>query len=127
MPRAKRGVKARRRRKKVLKLARGMSESRRTTYSVTKRAVFKALKYAYSGRKQKKRDFRALWIVRINAACRAYGIPYSRFINGLKIANIGLNRKSLADMAVNDPSGFERVLEQVREVVVVQPSVKSDA
>jgi large subunit ribosomal protein L20 len=118
MPRAKRGVKARRRRKKILKLARGMYASRRTTYSVAKRAVFKALKYAYAGRKQKKREFRSLWIVRINAACRSYGISYSRFINGLKTANIDLNRKSLADMAVNDPTGFAHVIQKVKEVVV---------
>ncbi|HEY3275588.1 MAG TPA: 50S ribosomal protein L20 [Syntrophorhabdaceae bacterium] len=122
MPRAKRGVKARRRRKKILKLARGMYESRRTTYSVAKRAVFKALKYAYSGRKQRKRDYRALWIVRINAACRPYGITYSRFINGLKTASIDLNRKSLADMAINDPSGFAKVVTKVKEVMVAQPS-----
>jgi large subunit ribosomal protein L20 len=122
MPRAKRGFKARRRRKKILKLARGMYESRRTTYSVAKRAVFKALKYAYAGRKQKKREFRSLWIVRINAACRPYGISYSRFINGLKTANIMLNRKSLADMAINDPSGFENVIEKVKATVVVKPS-----
>jgi large subunit ribosomal protein L20 len=116
MPRAKRGVKARRRRKKILKLARGMYASRRSTYTMAKRTVFKALKYAYSGRKQRKRDFRSLWIVRINAACRAYGIPYSRFMNGLKTANITLNRKTLADMAVNDPSGFENVIAKVKEV-----------
>jgi large subunit ribosomal protein L20 len=122
MPRAKRGVKARRRRKKILKLARGMYESRRTTYSVAKRAVFKALKYSYEGRKQKKREFRRLWIARINAACRSYGITYSRFINGLKSANIELNRKSLADMAVTDPSGFEHVIKKVKEVMVAQPS-----
>lgn len=118
MPRAKRGVKARRRRKKILKLARGMYASRRTTYSVAKRAVFKALSYSYRDRRQKKRDFRSLWIVRINAACRAHGLPYSRFINGLKAANISLNRKSLAEMAVNDPTGFENVINKVREVVV---------
>jgi large subunit ribosomal protein L20 len=120
MPRAKRGVKARRRRKKILKLARGMYASRRSTYTMAKRTVFKALKYAYSGRKQRKRDFRSLWIVRINAACRAYGIPYSRFINGLKTANITLNRKTLADMAVNDPSGFENVITKVKEVALQQ-------
>lgn len=118
MPRAKRGVKARRRRKKILKLAKGMYASRRTTYSVAKRAVFKALSYAYRDRRQKKRDFRTLWIARINAACRSYGIPYSRFINGLKAANINLNRKSLADMAVNDPAGFENVIVKVKEVMV---------
>jgi large subunit ribosomal protein L20 len=118
MPRAKRGVKARRRRKKILKLARGMNASRRTTYSVAKRAVFKALTYAYRDRRQKKRDFRSLWIARINAACRSYGIPYNRFINGLKAANISLNRKSLAEMAVNDPSGFENVVTKVKQVMV---------
>ncbi|MCX5801966.1 MAG: 50S ribosomal protein L20 [Proteobacteria bacterium] len=120
MPRAKRGVKARRRRKKILKLARGMYASRRSTYTMAKRTVFKALKYAYTGRKQRKRDFRSLWIVRINAACRAYGIPYSRFMNGLKTANITLNRKTLADMAVNDPSGFENVIAKVKEVALQQ-------
>ena len=118
MPRAKRGFKARRRRKKILKLAKGMYASRRTTYSVAKRAVFKALSYAYRDRRQRKRDFRTLWIARINAACRVYGIPYSRFINGLKSANINLNRKSLADMAVNDPAGFESVILKVKEVMV---------
>jgi large subunit ribosomal protein L20 len=118
MPRAKRGVKARRRRKKILKLAKGMYASRRTTYSVAKRSVFKALAYSYRDRRQKKRDFRTLWIARINAACRVYGIPYSRFINGLKAANINLNRKSLADMAVNDPAGFENVIVKVKEMMV---------
>jgi len=118
MPRAKRGFKARRRRKKILKLAKGMYASRRTTYSVAKRAVFKALSYAYRDRRQRKRDFRTLWIARINAACRVYGIPYSRFINGLKSANINLNRKSLADMAINDPAGFESVILKVKEVMV---------
>ncbi|OPX93119.1 MAG: 50S ribosomal protein L20 [Syntrophorhabdus sp. PtaU1.Bin002] len=121
MPRAKRGFKARRRRKKILSLARGMYESRRTTYSMAKRTVYKALQYAFAGRKQKKRDFRALWIVRINAACRAHGIPYSRFINGLNVANIGLNRKSLADMAVNDPAGFENIVLKVKETIAAQP------
>jgi large subunit ribosomal protein L20 len=118
MPRVKRGFKTRRRHKKLLKLARGMYGTRKNVYSVAKRAVFKALKYAYAGRKQRKRDFRSLWIVRINAACRAQGIPYSRFIHGLKAANITLDRKSLAEMAVNDPSGFETVVAKVKEVMV---------
>lgn len=117
MPRAKRGFKARQRRKKIFKLAKGMTARRKNVYSVAKRSVYKALKYAYTGRKERKRDFRSLWIVRINAACRAYGIPYNRFINGLKVANIALNRKSLADMAVNDPVGFEQVVARVRSVV----------
>ncbi|MHB8110698.1 MAG: 50S ribosomal protein L20 [Syntrophorhabdaceae bacterium] len=117
MPRAKRGYKARQRRKKIFKLAKGMTQRRKNVYSVAKRSVFKALKYAYMGRKERKRDFRALWIVRINAACRSLGIPYSRFINGLKVANITLNRKILADMAVNDPAGFEQVVTNVKAVM----------
>ncbi|OPY72042.1 MAG: 50S ribosomal protein L20 [Syntrophorhabdus sp. PtaU1.Bin050] len=121
MPRAKRGFKARRRRKKILSLARGMYESRRSTYSMAKRTVYKALQYAFAGRKQKKRDFRALWIVRINAACRTHGISYSRFMNGLNVANISLNRKSLADMAVNDPAGFENIVLKVKETIAAQP------
>ncbi len=116
MPRVKRGFKARQRRKKIFKLAKGMTARRKNVYSVAKRSVFKALKNAYSGRKERKRDFRSLWIVRINAACRSYGIPYNRFINGLKVANIALNRKSLADMAVNDPAAFEQVVAKVKEV-----------
>jgi len=115
MPRAKRGFKARRRRNKLLKLASGMVARRKNVYSVAKRSVFKALKNAYSGRKEKKRDFRSLWIVRINASCRALGMSYSRFMNGLKAANIALNRKSLADMAVNDPTGFEQVVAKAKE------------
>ena len=115
MPRAKRGFKARRRRKKILSLARGMYDRRRSAYSIAKRTVFKALKYAFAGRKQKKRDFRSLWITRINAACRLNGISYSRFINGLTVANIALNRKSLADMAINDPTGFENIVAEVKK------------
>lgn len=115
MPRVKRGTKARARRKKILKLARGMSQARRRQFSAAEQAVKRALRYAYMGRKQKKRDFRSLWITRINAACRASGIPYSRFMHGLKLAKIDLNRKSLADMAVKDPTGFEVLLQRARE------------
>lgn len=122
MPRAKRGFKARRRRKKILSLARGMYDRRRSAYSIAKRTVFKALQYAFAGRKQKKRDFRALWITRINAACRSHGIPYSRFIHGLNVAQITLNRKSLADMAVNDPAGFKNIVIRVKEATVTRPS-----
>ena len=118
MPRVKRGFKARHRRNKVLKLARGMYGSRRTMYSAAKRSVQTALRYSYVGRKQKKRDFRSLWIVRINAACSSYGISYSRFIYGLKTLEIDLNRKVLADMAVNDPQGFKGVVDRVKEAVV---------
>ena len=122
MPRAKRGTKARARRNKILKAARGMVGARRSVYKVAQQSVFRAMKHAFAGRKQKKRDFRVLWIARINAACRPYGISYSRFINGLKSANIELNRKSLADMAVNDPTGFEHVIRKVKEVIVARPS-----
>ncbi len=122
MPRAKRGFKARRRRKKILSLARGMYDRRRSAYSIAKRTVFKALKYAFAGRKQKKRDFRSLWITRINAACRSHGIPYSRVMNGLTVANITLNRKSLADMAINDPAGFENIVLKVKQATSTRPS-----
>lgn len=80
------------------------------------------MQYAFAGRKQKKRDFRALWIARINAACRSYDISYSRFMNGLNMANIELNRKSLADMAVNDPAGFENIVTRVKEIIATRPS-----
>ena len=122
MPRVKRGFKARRRRKKILSLARGMYDRRRSAYSIAKRTVFKALKYAFAGRKQKKRDFRSLWITRINAACRLNGISYSRFINGLTVANIALNRKSLADMAINDPTGFENIVAEVKKATSARTS-----
>jgi large subunit ribosomal protein L20 len=118
MPRAKRGTKARARRKKILKAARGMVGARRTVYKVAQQSVFRAMQHAFAGRKQKKRDFRALWITRINAACRSYGIPYNQFMHALKLSNITLNRKSLADMAVNDPSGFSILVQKVRERAV---------
>ena len=118
MPRVKRGTKARARRKKILKLARGMFSGRHRLYSAAQRAVFRSLQYAYAGRKQRKRDFRALWITRINAACRSYDIPYGQFMHGLKLANIELNRKVLADMAVRDPSGFESLVQQVKGAVL---------
>ena len=114
MPRAKRGTKARARRKKILKAARGMVGARRTVYKVAQQSVFRAMQHAFAGRKQKKRDFRSLWITRINAACRTYGIPYSLFIHGLKLQTSGLNRKSLADMAVNDPTGFGTLIEKAK-------------
>jgi large subunit ribosomal protein L20 len=115
MPRVKRGTKARARRKKVLKLARGMYARRHSIFSAAEQSVKRALRYAYMGRKQRKRDFRTLWIARINAACREHGMAYSRFMHGLKLANIELNRKSLADMAVKDPSGFQGLVQRVKE------------
>ncbi|MFI3187937.1 50S ribosomal protein L20 [Crenothrix sp. D3] len=111
MPRVKRGVTARARHKKILKLAKGYYGARSRVYRVAKQAVIKAGQYAYRDRKQKKRQFRALWIVRINAAARMYGISYSRLINGLNKANVGIDRKVLADLAVRDIEAFGKIAE----------------
>jgi len=106
MARVKRGVTARARHKKILKLAKGYYGARSRVYRVAKQAVIKAGQYAYRDRKQKKRQFRALWIVRINAAARQFGISYSRLINGLNKANVAVDRKVLADLAVRDIDAF---------------------
>lgn len=110
MARVKRGVTARRRHKKVIKAAKGYYNARRKVFRVAKQAVTKALQYAYIGRKQKKRNFRSLWIARINAATRSRGMSYSRFINGLLKAGITLDRKVLADIAVHDAKGFDALV-----------------
>lgn len=107
--RIKRGYKARRRRKKVLKLAKGFRGGRSKLYRTAADAVDKALMYAYRDRRARKRDFRRLWISRINAAARMNDISYSKLIHGLKVANIELDRKVLADLAVSDPAGFAQV------------------
>lgn len=107
--RVKRGFKARRRRKKVLKLAKGYRGGRSKLYRTAADAVDKALMYAYRDRRVRKRDFRRLWIVRINAATRMNNLSYSKFIHGLKLANIKLDRKVLAELAISDPSGFTRI------------------
>ena len=114
MARVKRGVTARRRHKKILKQAKGYYHARRKVFRVAKQAVTKALQYAYIGRKQKKRQFRALWIVRINAAARQYGMSYSRLMNGLKKADITLDRKVLADLAVHDIKAFGALAERAK-------------
>ena len=114
MARVKRGVTARRRHKKVLKAAKGYYNARRKVFRVAKQAVTKALQYAYIGRKQKKRHFRTLWIARINAAARANGLSYSRFMNGLLKAGITLDRKVLADIAVHDAAGFTALTEKAK-------------
>ncbi len=111
MPRVKRGVTARARHKKILKQARGYYGARSRVYRVAKQAVIKAGQYAYRDRKQRKRQFRALWIVRINAAARLCGISYSRFINGLSKANVAIDRKMLADLAVRDMDAFAHIAE----------------
>ena len=109
MPRVKRGVTARARHKKVLKQAKGYYGARSRVYRVAKQAVIKAGQYAYRDRKQRKRQFRALWIVRINAAARMFGISYSRLINGLTKANVKIDRKVLADIAVRDIESFGKI------------------
>ena len=106
MPRVKRGVTARARHKKVLKQARGYYGARSRVYRVAKQAVIKAGQYAYRDRRQRKRQFRALWIVRINAAARECGLSYSRFMNGLKLASIEIDRKVIADIAVLDKEAY---------------------
>lgn len=106
MPRVKTGVVRRRRHKKVLKAARGFYSGRRKHFRKAKEQLERSLVYAFRDRRQKKRDIRKLWIVRINAACRLNDINYSRFMNGLKLANIDLDRKILADMAMNDAAAF---------------------
>lgn len=117
MARVKRSVTARARHKKVLKKAKGYYSARRTVYRVAKQAVIKAGQYAYRDRKQKKRQFRNLWVVRINAAARLNGLSYSRFIAGLKLANIEIDRKILADIAVFDKDAFAAIAKQVKDVL----------
>ncbi|KPK37618.1 MAG: 50S ribosomal protein L20 [Gammaproteobacteria bacterium SG8_47] len=114
MPRVKRGVTAHARHKKVIDEAAGYRGRRKNVYRVAKQAVIKAGQYAYRDRRQRKRQFRALWIVRINAAANENGLSYSRFINGLKKANIEIDRKVLADMAVFDKPAFAALVEQAK-------------
>jgi len=117
MPRVKRGVTARARHKKVLDAAKGYRGRRSRVYRVAKQAVMRAGQYAYRDRRNKKRVFRALWITRINAATREHGLTYSKFINGLKKAEIALDRKVLADMAVTDKPAFAAIVYQVKATI----------
>ena len=114
MTRAKKGFKARRRRNKILELASGYRGSRSTRYSTALQVVRRGLVYAYRDRKVKKRDFRSLWIVRINAACRELGIKYSEFINGLKKQNIAIDRSVLANLAATDTQAFSTLVSQAK-------------
>jgi large subunit ribosomal protein L20 len=114
MPRVKRGVTARARHKKVIKAAKGYRGRRGNVFRIAKQAVMRAGQYAYRDRRNKKRTFRALWITRINAACRELGVTYSVFIAGTKKASIELDRKVLADMAVNDKAGFAAIVAQAQ-------------
>ena len=114
MPRSANSVASRKRRKKILKKAKGYFGRRKNVYTVAKNAVEKGLTYAYRDRKTKKRVFRSLWITRINAAARQHGLSYSELINKLKIKGIEINRKVLADLAVNNPDGFKAIIEKVK-------------
>jgi large subunit ribosomal protein L20 len=114
MPRSKNAVASRARRKKVMKLAKGYFGSRKNVWTVAKNAVEKALTYAYVGRKLKKRNFRSLWIARINAGVRPYGMSYSEFMGKVHKNGIELNRKVLADLAMNHPDAFKAVVEKVK-------------
>ncbi|WP_369602057.1 50S ribosomal protein L20 [Hahella sp. SMD15-11] len=117
MPRVKRGVTARRRHKKVLKQAKGYYGARSRVFRVAKQAVIKAGQYAYRDRRQRKRQFRALWIARINAGARANGLSYSRLIAGLRKANIEIDRKVLADLAMNEKAAFAVIVEKAKEAL----------
>lgn len=115
MARVKKGVTARRRHKKVLKLAKGFRGARSKLFRPANQFVMKALKHAYAGRKLRKRDFRKLWITRINAGARMSGLSYSRFMNGLKLAGIQMNRKVLSEMAIYDKEGFAQLVEVAKQ------------
>lgn len=120
MPRVKRSVVARARHKKVIKLAKGYRGRRKNVYRIAKQAVMKAGQYAYRDRRQRKRQFRSLWIARINAAVRELGMTYSTFMNGLKKSGIDLDRKVLADLAVFDKVAFEKITIQVKACLANQ-------
>jgi large subunit ribosomal protein L20 len=114
MPRVKRGVTAHARHKKILTLAKGYRGRRKNVYRIAKQAVMKAGQYAYRDRRTRKRVFRQLWIARINAASRSHGVTYSRFMAGLKMAKIEIDRKVLSDMAIHDPAGFSSIVDKVK-------------
>ena len=117
MARIKGGMNAKKKHNRVLKLAKGYRGARSKQYRVAKQSVMRALKESYNGRKQKKRQFRQLWIARINAAARINGLSYSKFMYGLKLANVDLNRKVLSEMAVNDAEGFAKLAELAKSKV----------
>lgn len=114
MARVKGGTNSRKRHNRVLKLAKGYRGAKSKQFKTAKQAVMKSLDYAYVGRKLRKREFRSLWITRINAAARINGMSYSRFMNGLKVANININRKMLADLAINDAGSFAQLVETAK-------------
>jgi large subunit ribosomal protein L20 len=117
MARASNTPATRKRRKKILKLAKGYWGSKSKHFKMANQAVMKSLTYAYIGRKHKKRDFRRLWITRINAACKANGINYSRFMHGLKLSGINLNRKMLSEMAIHEPEAFSGLCNKAKDAI----------
>ena len=125
MPRVKRGTHRRASRKKTLALASGYFLTKSKLYRSAQEAVERALNFAYAGRKIKKRDYRSLWIVRINASCRAAGISYSKFMNGLKAAGMDLNRKVLAEIALNDETAFRNLAELAKSALAVKESARA--
>ena len=125
MPRVKRGTHRRASRKKTLEQASGYFLTKSKLYRAAQEAVERGLKFAYVGRKNKKRDFRALWIVRINASCRAAGISYSRFLNGLKAARLELNRKVLAEVALHDDAAFQQLVAVAKSALEVKNSARA--
>ena len=114
MARVKGGLNAKKKHNRVLKLAKGYRGARSKQYRVAKQSVMRALTSSYAGRKQRKRQFRQLWIARINAAARMYGLSYSKFMHGLKLANIAINRKMLSEMAIHDAEGFTKLCEEAK-------------
>lgn len=114
MARIKGGLNAKKKHKRVLKLAKGYRGARSKQYRIAKQSVMRALEESYTGRKQRKRQFRQLWIARINAAARINGLSYSKFMYGLKLADVNINRKMLAEMAVSDPEGFAQLVETAK-------------
>jgi large subunit ribosomal protein L20 len=127
VPRVKRGSKRRERRKKILSLAKGYFQAKSKLFRYAKEAVERGQKFAYVGRKLKKRDFRSLWIIRIGAASRLHGLSYSKLMHGLKLAGIDLNRKVLSEMAIHDPKGFEQVAAKAKVALETQPAVEKSA
>jgi large subunit ribosomal protein L20 len=127
MPRVKGGNTTRKRRQKILKLAKGYLGGRSKLYRTAKNAVIKALTYAYRDRRRRKRDFRKLWVIRINAAVREHGLSYSRFIYGLKKANIQLDRRVLANLSIEDPQGFADVVSVVKSTLEEEAAQKTQA
>jgi large subunit ribosomal protein L20 len=124
MSRARHSVARKKRKKKVLRMAKGYRGARSRTYRSANEQVMHSLQYAYRDRRSRKRDFRRLWIARINAAARQNGLSYSRFIRGLKLAEIDINRKMLADMAVSDPASFTELVQKAKDHLEKEPEVK---